>query len=265
MHDLEKDYLLVLARLKLIQYGKNDSIALGPGITPHETVGLLSQIGLYDMAFTVTKKFNLPLKNVFESLAGKCASLTNRNISDFDGEWKWLTLNDINSSQLVSAKSALEQAFHLLQSYLKRYACKSSLLLKAVSSKFLSMGCLLPAWLVIDYQRSNPSELLHLYLSYDMINEAHELAVKYIDGVLGIGKEYFGLNTALHATTPAVWLPYTYFDELLTALKANYETSDETSIMYDALQEKLNSYFTQLERISCDKLDYLYKVDNRVN
>ena len=44
---------------------------LGPGLTPSETIGLLSQTGLYDMAFSIATKFNLPLKNIFESIAGK--------------------------------------------------------------------------------------------------------------------------------------------------------------------------------------------------
>jgi len=43
-------------------------------------------------------------------------------------------------------------------------------------------------------QRSNAAELLRLYLDYDQLAEAAELAVEYIRAALGAGKEYFGLK-----------------------------------------------------------------------
>jgi len=48
-------------------------------------------------------------------------------------------------------------------------------------------GCVL-------WQRLNPAELLRLYLDYDQLAEAAELAVEYIRAALGAGKEYFGLK-----------------------------------------------------------------------
>ena len=44
------------------------------------------------------------------------------------------------------------------------------------------------------WQRLNPAELLRLYLDYDQLSEAAELAVEYIRAALGAGKEYFGLK-----------------------------------------------------------------------
>ena len=93
-----------------------------------------------------------------------------------------------------------------------------------------------------------------------MVPEATHLSLKYIDAVLGHGKEYLGLNTALHATTPAVWLPYTSFDQLLAALRENYDKPEVASLC-DALQDKLDDYFMKLEMVSLDKLNYLHQVN----
>ena len=43
-------------------------------------------------------------------------------------------------------------------------------------------------------QRTNPAELLRLYLSFDHIEAAAHLAIEHIDAMLGYGKEYFGLE-----------------------------------------------------------------------
>ena len=50
------------------------------------------------------------------------------------------------------------------------------------------------------------------------------IACEYIEAALGNGKEYFGFKTALHATSPSVWLPFNLFDQLLLELK---EHSDQ--------------------------------------
>lgn len=44
------------------------------------------------------------------------------------------------------------------------------------------------------FQRVNASELLRLYINYDLLLEAVMLALEYIEAVLGNGKEYFGLK-----------------------------------------------------------------------
>merc|ERR1712226_1437492 len=224
---MEKEYLLIFSRLKLLQNKKGDTITVGPSLSAAETVGLLAQSGLFDIAFSVAVKFKLSFRNIFESLAAKCAQLVNDKPSELDERWKWLTYNELSTSQVITSKNATDQAFHLLQTYLKKFQKNnSSVHYKAVASKFLSMGCELPSWLIQLYEFSNPAELLHVYLCFDMVTEASELSLKYIDAVLGHGKEYLGLNTALHATTPSVWLPYTSFDQLITALRGNYDNPE---------------------------------------
>jgi len=49
----------------------------------------------------------------------------------------------------------------------------------------------------VSWQRLNPAELLRLYLDYDQLSEAAELAVEYIRAALGAGKEYFGLKVSV--------------------------------------------------------------------
>ena len=46
-------------------------LIVGSGLPPSETIGLLSQAGLFDTAFSIAQKFSLPLKNIFEALATK--------------------------------------------------------------------------------------------------------------------------------------------------------------------------------------------------
>lgn len=46
------------------------------------------------------------------------------------------------------------------------------------------------------FQRFNATELLRLYINYDLLLEAAVLAVEYIAAVLGNGKEYFGLKVS---------------------------------------------------------------------
>ena len=47
------------------------------------------------------------------------------------------------------------------------------------------------AWFL---QSSNPAELIRLYLTFDLLGPATELATEYIAAVLGHGKEFFGLE-----------------------------------------------------------------------
>lgn len=68
-------------------------------------------------------------------------------------------------------------------------------------------------------QKRNAAELLRLMLNTRRIIEASDLAVEYINAVLGNGKEGFGLETHLTAVTPAVWLPLNTLEVLLHELR----------------------------------------------
>ena len=78
--------------------------------------------------------------------------------------------------------------------------------------------------IILDYKMINAAELIHIYLIHGYVLLASKVACEYIEAVQGNGKEYFGLKTALHTTSPPVWLPFNLFDQLLLELK---EHSDE--------------------------------------
>lgn len=77
-------------------------------------------------------------------------------------------------------------------------------------------------------QKRNASELLRLMLNTGRLIEASDLAVDYINAVLGSGKEHFGLETPLVATAPPTWLPLNTIEVLLSELE--YISEDFTYI-----------------------------------
>ena len=96
------------------------------------------------------------------------------------------------------SSSAVEQAWRLLKHYLAKFTSMNGPIYhKAVATKLLSLSCRLPTWFVNDYKEKNAPELLRIYISFDLLEEAGELAVAYIDAVLGIGKESFGIQVCL--------------------------------------------------------------------
>lgn len=106
-------------------------------------------------------------------------------------------------------------------------------------------------------QKVDAAELLRLYLNYDLLEEAADLVLEYVDAVLGKGHQYFGIEVSslgwaglargllfamgtrqkgssplqhpLSATAPMVWLPYTAIDQLLQALQES--TTNHYNIM----------------------------------
>ena len=76
------------------------------------------------------------------------------------------------------------------------------------------------------YDRSVQShESSRTLLTFDLLEPAASLAVEYIDAALGHGKEWFGLSSGLHATSPSVWLPHSVLDHLQLALREAGESS----------------------------------------
>lgn len=71
-------------------------------------------------------------------------------------------------------------------------------------------------------------------LNSGRIIEAGDLAVEYINAILGDGKEHFGLETFLTSVSPAVWLPFNTLEVLLHELE---EASKENSIFSEVIYE----------------------------
>lgn len=62
--------------------------------------------------------------------------------------------------------------------------------------------------------------------------EASDLAVDYINAVLGSGKEHFGLETPLVAMAPPVWLPLNTMEVLLSELRHLKNDSAHAEVKY---------------------------------
>ncbi|KAI8512729.1 hypothetical protein Bbelb_093680 [Branchiostoma belcheri] len=250
-------YMVVLARLHLIQRDPDPAHATGPPLSAEETVALLVQAGLFDNAVSLSQAFKLSLVPVFEGLASKCVRLTlsGPDIPKVGGKkegFDWLGANDIPFTHTSKPITAADQAWQLLQAYLERFDITGVKgYHKSVANKLLSLGAPLPTWLVRAYKEKNASELLRLYLNFDLLEEACHLVGEYIDAVLGKGTEYFGLKSALHATSPSVWLPYTAIDHLLYTLRTAEGNHSYAKLHLD-LSEKLSVYHRNVERVSRD-------------
>nr|KAG5687449.1 hypothetical protein BaRGS_030351 [Batillaria attramentaria] len=103
---LEKDYLLLDARLRLIRKSPDPSLMSGPTPSADEMVGILVNAGFYDLAILVCRAFSLSLHTVFTSLALRCVNLARTSSYSVVGDdhrdtsdvWDWLRENDVQSS-----------------------------------------------------------------------------------------------------------------------------------------------------------------------
>ncbi|XP_072022544.1 nuclear pore complex protein Nup160-like [Amphiura filiformis] len=248
LKEIEKEYLLVSARLKLANHEQDSSHVTGISLSADETLALLVQAGLFDTAVTVCKTFKLPLNSVFEGLATKCVKLSSNGPDDLT--WKWLSANELGQLNPSRDVGPADIAWRLLRAYLIKYDQEGDhTYYKCVVNRLLSVGFHLPKWLVNTYKKLHAAELLTLYINYDMLEEATYLALEYIDAVMGKGTEYFGLTTPLRATAPSVWLPYNAIDHLSRALR---DATNEPLLqkLHLSLQNKLRSYHNQAQQVS---------------
>ena len=108
----------------------------------------------------------------------------------------WCPLQ-INPEDGAVFSSAVDQAWRFLQTYIDHFTQRNGpIYYKPVARKLASLGCILPVWLVNAYKTRNPAELLQIYINFDLLEEAANLAGDYIQAVLGHGKEYFGLQAS---------------------------------------------------------------------
>ncbi|XP_068117185.1 nuclear pore complex protein Nup160 isoform X2 [Hyperolius riggenbachi] len=245
LKDLKKEYLLAQTRLTLAQYDSSTA-AIAGSASADEMVALLVQAGLFDTAISICQTFNLTLVPVFEGLAFKCIKLQNGGEAAQVEAWEWLSTNQLSSVVTTKESSATDEAWRLLTSYLEKYESESSLYYRCVINKLLSHGVPLPSWLINSYKAVDSAELLRLYLKYDLLEEAGELVLHYVDAVLGKGHQYFGIELPLSAVSPLVWLPYSSIDHLLQALEEN-RNSQQNRELLDKLKGKLDDYFQHLE------------------
>ncbi|KAK6972555.1 nuclear pore complex protein Nup160 [Biomphalaria glabrata] len=249
--DLEKDYLLLDARLRLIRNEGDSPLISGPMPSKEEMVSLLCSAGLYDLAVSVTRAFALSPEPILSSLSLQCVSLSMTSASFIKSSaqdpnataWLWLRENDI---PLCGAKESTvsDQAWSLLQSYLALLEDGSSQCHKCIAHSLLSQGFDLPTWLIHSFKTLDVAALLRVYLAFDQLSQAAGLAMEYLDVVTnvltGIDGPAFKLKGLSRPAPLSVWVPYTCLDQILVALRDS-QNSSQASI-YHRLKEKLDEY-----------------------
>ncbi|XP_037527796.1 nuclear pore complex protein Nup160 [Rhipicephalus sanguineus] len=241
VEDIRRKLSLVRAWL-LLSSSSRDPITLP--LSPDETVLLLVGSGHFNIAIHICKQFSMNLDPVFEGVVQQCIKSSPVQTMQ--------SARAINPQWIIeNPKAVLDipgQAWLLLRHYLEQYEKEpgTTRYHRLVASKLLCNGFLLPPWLTESYKERDAPELLRLLMVYSRLEEATDISIEYVDAVLGKGKEYFGLTSALHASSPPVWLPHTTFDRLLVALKSSANTESQ----YQKLNQKLKDYFKTLERVS---------------
>ncbi|RDD42641.1 Nuclear pore complex protein Nup160 [Trichoplax sp. H2] len=255
--DVDKDYMLVISRLQILQRDDNTKYSEGQ-FTPEETLVYLISAGLFDTAFSLARAFDIPYSKIFEGLAYKCCSLSNDRKNGYqidDSELAWLKANDFSFVCSNRELSPTDRAWLLLEHYLSYFdGAESSTFYACVINKLLSLNCSLPYWLSSSLKKLDLATLLRLYIQYDFLSEATQLVMDYIDAVHGIHTAEFDLKNAAHADSPSVWLPYSSIDHLLQLLD---KISSETELykLKKELQDKLGRYLEFADKISVIKID----------
>ncbi|XP_041365360.1 nuclear pore complex protein Nup160-like [Gigantopelta aegis] len=258
--DIEREYMLVDARLRLARHDHDPAAMSGPTADADEMVGLLVNAGLFDRAVVLAQCFNLPLNTVFENLALRCVNLAKNSsyfmIGDNDytaQAWDWLQKQQITDNVVSRDSSASDQAWAMLQKYLECYEDKTAKYHRCTGEKLLSHGFALPAWFVNRYKSLNAEELLRLYIDYDLLEEAHQLSVELIDAVSvslqGQDSKLFSLKGCVHHIPQEAWIPYVSIDQLLAAIK-DHQDDPTYNRMFQELTDKMADYHRLLERIS---------------
>ncbi|ETE72717.1 Nuclear pore complex protein, partial [Ophiophagus hannah] len=246
LQDLEKECMLAHIRLTLAQHDPT-SAAITGNSSPKELVALLVQAGLFDTAISLCQTYKLSLRPVFEGLTFKCIKLQFGGEAVLAEAWDWLAANQLSSVITTKKNSATDEAWRLLASYLDKYKSENSPYHRCVINKLLSHGVPLPNWLINSYKKVDAAELLRLYLNYDLLEEAVDLVLEYVDALLGKGHDYFGIEFPLSATTPIVWLPYSAIDQLLQVLGEN-TTNHHNTMLYQKVRDKLEVYQKQVDK-----------------
>ncbi|XP_063014518.1 nuclear pore complex protein Nup160 [Melospiza melodia melodia] len=253
LEDLERECLLARIRLTLVEHDVSAAAVAGNS-TPEETVSLLVRAGLFDSAITLCQTFKLPLTPIFEGLTFKCINLQLGGEAAQAKAWDWLAANQLSALVTTKESSATDEAWRLLSSYLERYPSQNSLYHRCVINKLLAHGIPLPNWLINSYKEVDAAELLRLYLNYDLLEEAVDLVLEYVDAVLGKGHQYFGIEVPLSPASPTMWLPYTAIDQLLQALRES-SASENSVVLYEKLNDRMEDY---QQKVSVATMERLY-------
>ncbi|XP_066987755.1 nuclear pore complex protein Nup160 [Macrobrachium rosenbergii] len=239
---IEREYELVHARLKMLKL-QPDSQAAGGPLSADDTISLLTHGRLFREAVRLAKLFDLSIVPIFQELANACLHPQPSQAH---------ILREANG--IVKEGDENEVWWNLLKDLLEEEEQgNQSLLHRTVCSVLLQHTTALPTWLVNSYKLCNCGELLHLYVNHGLLEDGVRLACQYVDGILGHGTDQVGLCNALHSREAPVWMPYTALDKLLLELQEVQQNKYFAELSRE-LNEKLQIYHTQLQKVSQDRV-----------
>lgn len=242
---IEREYELVHARLKMLKT-QPDAQASGGPLSAADTISLLTRSRLFREAVRLAKLFDQSIVPVFQGLAHACLY---PQTSGTHGP------TPLEGNGILKENEEREVWWNLLKDLIENEGKSSnqSHLHHAVCVVLLQHTTTLPTWLVNSYKIRNSGELLQLYVTHGLLEEAVRLACQYIDGILGHGMDQIGLRNALHAAKPPVWMPYTALDKLLLELR-EVQQNPYFSKLSGELNGRLQKYRQALERVSRDRV-----------
>ncbi|XP_011311730.1 nuclear pore complex protein Nup160 homolog [Fopius arisanus] len=249
--DIKKEYWLIDARLKLSKM--SSEIHTVAQSEPSELIAVLANVGLYTTALHLCEEFKISKCSVLETLSSQSLRLSETENND---AWDWLIQNNVYDIVGCSGNAA-DVSWRLLERLtLDNEKEESSELHKAVGKKLLHLGAFLPQWLMRSYKMRNPAELLRIILSSGRLLEACDLAVDYVNAILGDGIEYFGLKQPIVATGVPVWLPFNTIELLLMELKEAMKEDNTYVESYGRLKKALDLYVETVVRVSEDMVRF---------
>ena len=129
---------------------------------------LLTNAGLFKIALSISKSFDVPYRIVFEALTKKCGNLSKHSEPV---AWKWLIENELQGSSCsnfcchfllythnfldlpMSTKGPATAAWNLLQELVSEYEeDKMSVIHKIVCKQIIKMHMFIPQWLLASYK-----------------------------------------------------------------------------------------------------------------
>ena len=255
--DIEKELMLSQARLKLCSMSGDSSLCLTPGLTPAETVSLLTGANLYMDAVRLCDVYHLPLSlvTVVQGLTARCARLSGGRGGDLAKAWSWLAENRQAGAREAAGEDAVEVAWQLLEAIVTKHEeAGSTSLHRAVLTCLASTRSAPPPWLLSGYKLRDSAELIRVFHQLGYIEQAGETAIQLVRAVMGDGSEYFGLKEGLKATSkqPA-WLPWTVLDRLVLELRENCGHPGVNNVL-ERLQSTIGAYQTLVDSVSKDMI-----------
>jgi len=255
LEDIRKQLVLSQARLKLTltaNANTDGNLPVSPGLTPSETVGFLTTANLYLLAIQICEEFKLQdIVRVAEALATKAVRLSTAKSSEKAAAWQWLAENrpagtDVHSECAVTATWTLLK--HVVEN---KEAARETVVHRVVTTRLFTLGVDLPPWLVAGYKKRDAAELIRLYHAQGKLEAAVDLAVEYLEAVMGQGSEYFGLESSLMANKSPSWVPWTVLDRLFLELADNVAVPSFASAL-KRLEGCVDKYLNTVDRVSRD-------------